>query len=59
MLKESACSEGNAGSIPGSGQSPRAGNGKLLLAWRIPWTKEPGGLHTVHGVTKSWTQLRD
>ena len=23
-----------------------------ILAWRIPWT-------TVHGVTKSWTQLRD
>ena len=22
-----------------------------ILAWRIPWTKEPGGL--VHGVTKS------
>ena len=24
-----------------------------ILAWRIPWTEEPGGLHTVHGVTKS------
>jgi len=23
------------------------------LAWRIPWTEEPGG------VTKSWTQLSD
>ena len=22
------------------------------LAWRIPWTEEPGGLHTVHGVTE-------
>ena len=19
-----------------------------ILAWRIPWTEEPGGLHTVH-----------
>ena len=28
-----------------------------ILAWRIPWTEEPGGLHTVHGVTKSWTRL--
>ena len=28
-----------------------------ILAWRVPWTEEPGGLHTVHGVTKSWTQL--
>ena len=21
------------------------------IAWKIPWTEEPGGLHTVHGVT--------
>ena len=25
------------------------------LAWRIPWTEEPGGLHTVHGVAESGT----
>ena len=30
-----------------------------VLAWRIPWTEEPGGLHTVHVVAKSWTRLRD
>ena len=30
-----------------------------ILAWRIPWTEEPGGLHTVHGVTKSQTRLSD
>ena len=30
-----------------------------ILAWRIPWTEEPGGLHTVHGVAKSWTWLSD
>ena len=29
------------------------------LAWRIPWTEEPGGPHTVHGVAKSWTWLSD
>jgi len=29
-----------------------------ILAWRIPWTEEPGGLHTVHEVPKSLTQLR-
>ena len=22
------------------------------LAWKIPWTEEPGGLHTVHGVAE-------
>ena len=27
-----------------------------ILAWRIPWTEEPGGLHAVHGVTKSQTR---
>jgi len=28
-----------------------------ILAWRIPWTEEPGRLHTVHGVVKSQTRL--
>ena len=23
-----------------------------ILAWRISWTEEPGGLHTVHEVQK-------
>ena len=27
------------------------------LAWKIPWTEEPGGL--VHGITKSRTGLSD
>ena len=30
-----------------------------ILAWRIPWTEEPGRLHTVHRVAKSQTQLSD
>ena len=29
-----------------------------ILAWRIPWTKEPGGA-TVHGVTKSQMRLKE
>ena len=29
-----------------------------ILAWRIPWTEEPG-VDPVHGVTKSQTWLRD
>ena len=29
-----------------------------ILAWKIPWTKEPGRLQS-HGVSKSWTRLRD
>ena len=35
-----------AGSIPGSERPPGGGNGyhSSTLAWRIPWTEEPGGL---------------
>ena len=34
-----------AGSIPGLGRFSREGNGtpSNILAWRIPWTEEPGG----------------
>ena len=28
-----------------------------ILAWEIPWTEEPGGLHIVHEVAKSRTRL--
>ena len=47
----------DAGSIPGWGRSPGGGHGthSSILAWRIPWTEEPGGLHTVHGVAESDT----
>ena len=30
-----------------------------ILAYRSPWTEELGGLHTVHGVSKSWRRLSD
>ena len=44
--KESSCQE-DLGSIPGLGRSPGEGNGiPLQYAWRIPWTKEPGGLQS-------------
>ena len=46
--KESACSAGDLGSIPGSGRSPGEGNGDPLqhLAWRMPGTEEPGRLYS-------------
>ena len=28
-----------------------------IFVWKIPWTEEPGGLLSVHGVTKNRTQL--
>ena len=30
-----------------------------ILAWKLPWMEEPGGLHTVHGVAKSRTRRSD
>ena len=44
--KESACNVGDSGSIPESGRSPEKGMAthSSILAWRIPWTEEPGGL---------------
>ena len=29
-----------------------------ILAWRITWTEESGGLQLVHRVAKSWTRLK-
>ena len=45
-LTANAGNTGNAGSIPGSGISPVEGMAthSSFLAWRIPWTEEPGGL---------------
>ena len=47
--KESACNAGDRGSIPGSGRSPGEGMAthSSILAWRIPWTEEPGGLQSM------------
>ena len=47
--KESVCSAGDLGWIPGSGRSPGEGiaTHSSILAWRIPWTEEPGGLQSM------------
>ena len=41
--KESTCNVGDLGLIPGSGSSleKRMATHSSILAWRIPWTKEP------------------
>ena len=44
--KEFACNEGDLGSIPGP-EDPlekEMTNHSSILAWKIPWTEEPGGL---------------
>ena len=45
---ESACNAGDLGSNPGSWRSPGKGNAthSSILAWRIPWTEEPGRLQS-------------
>ena len=44
--KESGCTAGDLGSIPGSERSPekKMATHSSILAWRIQWTEEPGGL---------------
>ena len=48
-VKKLPANVGDAGLIPGLGRSPREGNGTYssILAWRIPWTEEPGGLQSM------------
>ena len=44
-LPVSAGDARDAGSTPGSERSPGVGNGhSSTLAWKIPWTEEPGRL---------------
>ena len=44
--KESACNAGDLGSIPGLEDPLEEGMAihSSILAWKIPWTEEPGGL---------------
>ena len=44
--KEFTCSAEDLGLIPGLGRSPKKGMAihSSILAWRISWTEEPGGL---------------
>ena len=47
--KESVCNAGNQGSIPGLGRYPgeETATHSSVLAWRIPWAEEPGGLQSM------------
>ena len=48
-----------AGSIPGLGRSPGVGNGTPLQYSRLQNPMDRGAWEaTVHGITKSWTQLK-
>ena len=49
VSKESACSAGDRGSIPGLGRSlaKEMASHSSIFAWRVPWTEEPGGLQSM------------
>ena len=58
--KESACSVGDLGLIPGLGRSPGEGNGNQLQLSCLENSMERGAWRAiVHGVAKSQTQLSD
>ena len=58
--KESACNAEDLGSSAGWEDPLEKGMAthSSILAWRIPMDREVWWA-TVHGVTKSWTQLSD
>jgi len=58
--KESTCQQGDMGLIPGSGRSSGEGNGNPLQYSCLENPMDRGAWWaTVHGVTKSRTQLND
>ena len=58
--KESACSAGDPGSVPGLGRSPGEGNGNPLQYSCQENSMDRGAQRaTVYGVARSQTQLSD
>ena len=52
VSKETVCNAGDSGLIPRLGRFCRRGHGNTgghssILAWRIPWTGESGGLQSI------------
>ena len=57
-VKESTCSAGDPGLLPGSGRSPGEGNGNPLQYSCLENSMDRGTWRvTVCGITESWTQL--
>ena len=48
-VKNPSANTRDPGLIPGSGRSPEKEmeTHSSILAWRFPWTEEPGGLHSM------------
>ena len=77
QMVRNACNVGDRGSIPGLGRSPwrrKMATPCSILAWKIPWIEEPGGLwgwqifgqdltkqqqqHQQHGFYSKWIQIK-
>ena len=61
MVKNPPASAGDPrdlGSIPGLGRSPGGGNGNpsSILAWKIPWTEESGGVQSMGSQESDMTE---
>ena len=60
MVKESTCNAGDVQEtqVPSLGQEDplekEMATHSSILAWKIPWTEEPGVLQSM-GLQKSWT----
>ena len=60
MVKKSVFNARDPGSIPGLGGAPGKGNGSTLQCSCLENTMDRRAWRaTVHGITKSWTRLRD
>ena len=58
MVKNLPSKAGDASLIPGSGRSPGGGNGNQNQYSHLKNLMDREACHaTVHGVTKSWTEL--
>ena len=45
--KESTCNVGDPGSVPSPSLEKGMATQSSILAWRMPWMEEPGGLQSV------------
>ena len=56
VVKSTPAKVGDPGSIPWIGKIPwsRKWQSSSILAWKIPWTEEPGGMQSMES-QNSWT----
>ena len=47
MVKNLLVNVVDVGSFPGLGRSPGEGTHSSVLAWKTPWTEEPGGVQSM------------